>query len=101
MVYKLERITHTGRKGIAGTERTDGRYPIRKGSLYDIDFGMLKVGNSFPLKYLKDNQGYEKFGYMVTSIVIEIQKPTDDELVIRTLNSKYHLRKYGNNENET
>ena len=76
--------------GKDGTERTDGRYPSRKGcigKMYCMDFGIPML-----FEYIKDNQGNEKSGYLRSSIVEDYELLEDEnELIVYTMNSIYYF----------
>lgn len=71
-----------------GETRTDGRYPIRIGSIVSIYF--LVKNYALLLIYHKDNQGNPKEGMLKTSAVQNIEK-CDSKTIVRTLNSIYYL----------
>ena len=76
--------------GKDGSERTDGRYPLRKGcigKMYYLDFGIPML-----FEYIKDNQGNEKSGYLRSSIVEDYQL-FENELIVYTMNSVYYFEK--------
>lgn len=84
-MYRIESIT-----GKDGLERTDGRYPLRKGcigNIYDVIIGQVLW-----FEYLADNEGNVKTGYLRTSM-IESFVEDFDRLIIETLNSVYYFRK--------
>ena len=74
-----------------GKTRTDGRYPLRIGS--EVEFYIEPtIGNVAYLKYVTDNQGNPKEGFLQTSIVTDIvyyNKAT----ILTTLNSVYELER--------
>jgi len=80
-MYKIESIAHKD-----GTERIDGRYPLRKGCKGDIYH--LKAGDCMYFEYVTDNKGNDKTGYLRTSLVEKIEE-SDDVIVVYTLNSVY------------
>ena len=84
-MYRIESIT--GRDGL---ERTDDRYPLRKGCIGEVYY--LEVGSVMIFTYLKDNQGYPKSGYLRTSLVNDYDE-YENGLTVYTLNSVYYLRK--------
>lgn len=69
-------------------ERTDGRYPLRKGCVGNIYH--LKIGECFVFEYLKNNKGSNKCGYLRTSTVKEYKK-YEQYIIIHTINSVYTL----------
>ena len=86
-MYKIEKITTKD-----GKERTDGRYPLRKGCICSLY--ALKEGNSMVVTYVKDNQGKDKSGYLKTSLV-QSWDNYGEYLIVNTLNSVYHFRDIG------
>lgn len=84
-MYKIEMIT-----GSDGEERTDGRYPLRKGCLVNIYH--LKSGEVMILDYIKDNQGNEKQGYLRTSTVDDYED-YGVGITVYTMNSVYYLKR--------
>ena len=93
-LYKLERIEHAGACGERGTERVDGRYPDRKGSIYKIN--SLYLGYPMILEYVWDNQGMDKSGYLCSTPVLaaDICSGKSGEIVVETKNSIYYLKEY-------
>lgn len=88
MNYKIRKITD-----LNGEERTDGRYPLRKGRVIDGEESIIKVGRCAILFYLKDENGEEYTGrYLRTSEVqaLNINYETM-EIEFETLNSIYSL----------
>ena len=83
-MYRIENIT-----GKDGNERTDGRYPLRKGCIGNMYF--LDLGNVMIFEYIKDNQGNEKSGYLRTSIVEDYEN-YDGYTVVYTMNCIYTLK---------
>ena len=74
--------------GKDGNERTDGRYPLRKGcigKMYYLDFGIPML-----FEYIKDNQGNEKSGYLRSSIVENYQL-FENGIIVHTMNSIYYF----------
>lgn len=86
-MYIIQSIT-----GKDGFERTDGRYPLRKGCSGNIYY--LKSGNSMIFEYKKDNEGNDKFGFLRTSIVNDFEE-YETGTTVYTLNSVYYLKKVG------
>lgn len=73
-----------------GTERTDGRYPSRKGcigKMYYLDFDVPMI-----FEYIKDNKGNEKSGYLRSSIVEDYQL-FENGITVYTMNSVYYFEK--------
>lgn len=73
--------------------RIDDRYPQRIGSIVNFYLKPL-VGSSCCINYLFDNQGEEKSGTLITSIVTNISS-NKNEIIIDTLNSIYILKEVG------
>lgn len=71
--------------------RTDGRYPLRIGSIVDF-YTLPSIGCSMCLSYIKDNKGNQKDGILITSLVNNIVE-TETEISIETMNSIYVLEK--------
>ena len=71
-----------------GSERTDGRYPLRKGCIGKMYF--LELGNVMIFEYIKDNQGNEKSGYLRSSIV-EDYELFEKGVTVYTMNSVYYF----------
>jgi hypothetical protein len=82
-IYKIDRITLKD-----GTERTDGRYPLRKGC--ECSFYHLNEGDVMLLEYSKDNQGNDKSGYLRTSLVDGVSTH-EKYIVVITCNSIYYF----------
>lgn len=76
--------------GKDGNERTDGRYPLRKGCIGKMYF--LELGDVMIFEYIKDNQGNEKSGYLRSSIV-EDYNLYENGITVYTMNSVYYFEK--------
>ena len=78
----------------AGETRTDGRYPVRIGSVYTC-LSFIGVGKTVIMPYFKNNQGALKTGYVTTSNLVFIDEPQtiDGKTILRfeTLNTVYKL----------
>lgn len=75
-----------------GSERTDDRYPLRKGCMGKMYF--LELGVPMLFEYTEDNQGNEKSGYLRSSIVENYKLSEDEnELIVYTMNSVYYFEK--------
>lgn len=85
MVLRIKSITDKN-----GSERIDGRYPLRKGCIGKMYF--LELGNVMIFEYKKDNQGNEKVGYLRSSIV-EDYKLFENGITVYTMNSVYYFEK--------
>lgn len=84
-MLRIKSITHKD-----GTERTDGRYPLRKGcigKMYCMDFDIPMI-----FEYTQDNQGNEKSGYLRSSIVEDYQL-FENGITAYTMNSIYYFEK--------
>lgn len=84
-MYRIEMIT-----GSDGNERTDGRYPLRKGCLVNIY--NLKAGEVMMLEYIKDKEGNPKEGYLKTSIVDDYEN-YGVGITVYTMKSVYYLKR--------
>ena len=82
-MYRISMITD-----LDGNERTDGRYPLRKGCIVRILH--LMQGECMLLSYIKDNEGNDKTGYLRTSLVKDFTW-YEEKIAVRTLNSIYYL----------
>jgi len=71
MEYKIERILHSGSKGLRGADRLDGRYQMRIGRTVDLELKNITVGESLYLKYIKDPDGSDYHGILRTSKVVD------------------------------
>lgn len=70
MLYKIESIKHNGTCGKRGTERTDGRYPLRIGRVVKLDIDCIEIGYPLLIRYIKDSDGTSmKFSLLKTSCV--------------------------------
>ena len=81
---------------IKGNTRTDGRYPLRIGSIIEFVYPFIPMKDMVALcSYIKDNEGNEKQGTLKTSTVQKIYNDELDDtiLIIETLNSVYFLKK--------
>lgn len=69
MLYTIVSIKHSGACGKRGTERTDGRYPLRIGRVVKLNI------DEYPLviRYVKDSDGTPmKFSFLKTSYVTSV-----------------------------
>lgn len=71
--------------------RTDGKYPLRIGSTVEF-YRKPIAGVPMILKYVTDNQGNLKEGYLTTSSVIDVDE-TKEYVVVTTKNSIYYFQK--------
>lgn len=74
-----------------GKTRTDGRYPLRIGSIVEFYFKPV-VGECMYLSYVADNQGNPKEGYLRTSVVKNIIE-VGSVIAVYTANSVYYFEK--------
>lgn len=93
MEYQITQILHTGTCGEPGTERKDGRYPLRIGRTVDLFLENIHIGYPMYVEYLKDSNGNDMvFKALITSRVKDVQ--ADHNLVIvTTRNSVFYFRK--------
>lgn len=84
-MYKIEKIL-----GYDAQERVDGRYPLRKGCIGNIFH--LKAGEVMVFDYIKDNEGNDKTGHMITSLVGDYGE-YENGITVYTMNSIYYLKK--------
>ena len=88
--YKIMEIQDT-----KGNTRTDGRYPLRIGSIIEFVYPFIPMKGIVALfSYIKDNEGNEKQGTLRTSTIQKIYNDEEDSsiLIIETLNSIYILK---------
>lgn len=86
-MYRIESITKNG------VQRTDGRYPLRIGSIVEIV--SLDIGRPFVYQYIKDANGNDKEGYLTTSTIIKLESDFGlNTIVVTTRNSVYTLTKF-------
>ena len=87
MKYKI--ITIYNRE--TGKERTDGRYPLRKGCTLTF-VTQPQIGDPMVWIYVSDAKGMPKDGVLSTSAVAQILD-TDKGLTVTTRNSVYVFEK--------
>jgi len=87
-VIKMFRIKSITNK--EGKERTDGLYPLRKGCIGEMYY--LDIGDVMYFKYIKNNRGEEKSGYIRSSIVEDYQL-FENGITVYTMNSVYYFEK--------
>lgn len=86
-MFKITDIRHKE----TNETRTDGRYPLRIGSV--INFYVIPtVGSCAFLDYVSDNEGNFKGGLLRTSVVESILEDSS-ELILTTHNSIYIFEK--------
>lgn len=84
MLYKIVSIKHSGTCGKRGTERADGRYPLRIGRVVDLDVDYIEIGFPLVLRYIRDSDGSPmRFSLLKTSDVVQITSV--GELLINSL----------------
>lgn len=84
MLYKIASIKHSGTCGKHGTERTDGRYPLRIGRVVDLDVDYIEIGFPLVLRYIRDSDGSPmRFNLLKTSDVVQVTSV--GELLINSL----------------
>lgn len=94
MLYKITRITHTGTYGKEGTDRTDGRYPLRIGRIVEMRYDSIGIGIPMTLNYIRDSDGTPlRFKYIRTSDVVSKSK-NNNKVVITTRNSVFEFEEY-------
>ena len=92
MEYRIKRILHAGSEGVRGTERTDGRYPLRIGRTINLDIDSIKIGQPFILWYLKNADGSDYSNkWLPTSNVVGIHGLDGAFICVETLNSIYEF----------
>lgn len=73
MLYKITSIKHSGTCGKRGTERTDGRYPLRIGRVVKLNIDDIEIGYPLVIRYAKDSDGTPmKFSFLTTSYVTSV-----------------------------
>lgn len=92
-MYKIKDIRYKD----TNETRTDGRYPLRIGSIIDFFTYKPTVNQCAYLSYVYDNQGNNKEGTLRTSFVKEIFE-NEKELILTTCNSIYVLEKINHND---
>ena len=93
-IWKLESITHGGRKGDRETPRIDDKYDGLIGCLYCFA-DTPKRGKEAKL-YVKNHPYYNWWGM---SIVLAIWVEEDDTLAVETENSIYRFTEYKTDKN--
>lgn len=95
MLYKIKKIYHTGKFGVRGTKRTDGRYPLRINRIVDIEKEYLQDGIPLILRYIADPDGnlYHGNPYLRCSVIQAIHLLGDDSFSVETQNSIYEFKK--------
>ena len=90
--YKIKSIRHSGTRGTRGTERTDGRYPLRVGRIVSIDLDALSVGFPLVLEYVKDENGNDYSGYFLRCSIIQgIHAVSSNLFCVETNNTIYEF----------
>ena len=95
MLYRINRIMHSGAKGKRGEDRTDGIYPKRVGRVVSIEDN-YPIYEGYPalLIYVADANGNEYHGGLQTSRVVKLER-TDNAIRLETSNSIYELIEIG------
>lgn len=92
--YKIKSISHSGKKGNRGIERTDGRYPLRIGRTVGIDLKDLIIGTPLILSYIKEEKGNDYSGYYLQcSRIQNIHIVSEKIFTVETDNSIYEFEK--------
>ena len=97
MLYKIKSIKHSGTCGWRGTERTDGRYPLRIGRVVSLEYKCLETGYPLVIRYMKDSDGSPmRFSLLKTSNVIDFKiefRSYDLYVVVETENSIFEFER--------
>lgn len=94
MLYRITKITHTGTYGEKGTNRTDGRYPLRIGRVVEMVFPLIEVGIPMTINYVYDVDGTPlRFQCLHTSVVVSKIK-NNKKVAITTRNSVFEFEEY-------
>ena len=100
MLYRIESILHSGTKGERNTPRIDGRYPLRVGRIVDMEVYDVAPGYPMFIDYVKDENGNDYTGMLVTSLVKDIYPATEELFTVETNNSIWTFRKVDSNETD-
>ena len=77
--------------------RTDGRYPLRINRIIELNDhpfnGDIKLGELLLIKYIKDENGNDYSGYLVTSLVVDWDFSSKNDIWVETRNSIYKFEK--------
>lgn len=94
MEYRIKSIKHSGRMGLRGTDRTDGRYPGRIGRVVDLKPTECKIGQPFVLNYLRlaDGSDYSNM-YLRCSRLVNFTTINGDMNTAETNNTIYEFEK--------
>jgi len=82
-MYKVISIRH-----LNGTDRTDGRYPLRIGRLCNL-FSDPEVGKCLYLEWVRNADGSLYSGWYRTSLVRQVERLCDGTVIVTTCNSIY------------
>lgn len=94
MLYRITKITHSGTCGKKGTNRTDGRYPLRIGRIVEMKYDSIEISVPMTLHYVRDSDGSPLiFKYIRTSDVVSKSK-NNNKVVITTRNSVFEFEEY-------
>ena len=95
--YRIKSLVHSGTKGERYTPRTDGRYPLRINRIIELNDhpfnGDIKLGERLLMKYIKDENGNDYAGVLATSLVVDWDYSSENEIWVETRNSIYELEK--------
>ena len=73
MLYKIKSIKHSGTCGERGTERTDGRYPLRIDRIVELNIDDIEIGYPLMIRYVRDSDDTPmKFSFLKTSYVTSV-----------------------------
>lgn len=104
MLYKIVSIKHSGTCGKRGTERTDGRYPLRIGRVVKLNIDDIEIGYPLLIRYIKDSDGTSmKFSLLKTScvknyITVDVLEGIVKYITIETQNSIFEFERVDDNE---
>lgn len=93
--WQIEDIVHSGRKGIRGEARTDGRYPQRINRVIELDLKDINLGYPLILNYVLDENGNDYSNYCLRTSNVVGAHIKDDYCEIETNNSVFGLRYLG------
>lgn len=95
MLYKIVRIKHSGTCGERGTDRIDGRYPLRIDRV--VKLGRIEIGYPLIIQYVRDSDGTSmRFSLLKTScvknyIIIDDLEGIVKYITIKTENSIFEF----------
>lgn len=85
--YKIVSITH-----LDGTQRADGRYPMRIGRIVEKPVIHL-INRPLIINYITDENGNDYRGYTLRTSSIQYAKEKGCTITVKTLNSIYTFEK--------